>query len=77
MTRVVPAGVSAGGFGGRCRVVTGGQARSFRVVGGRGARGGPAEIGGIVGSSVGVAGRGKDRGRAGPGTYATGVRMDK
>ena len=58
-------------------MVAWGQTRNFRVMGGRGARGGPAEIGGIVGSSVGIAGRGKDRGRAGPGTYATGVRMDK
>ena len=63
MARVVPAGVSAGGFGGRCRVVAGGQARSFRVVGGRGARGGPAEIGGIVSVSGRVA-EGGGRGRA-------------
>jgi len=61
MARVVLAGISAGDFGRRCRVVAWGQTRSFRVIGGRGVRGGPAEIGGIVS----ISGRVAVEGRAG------------
>eukprot|EP00588_Corethron_pennatum_P012702 CAMPEP_0194267594 /NCGR_PEP_ID=MMETSP0169-20130528/2073_1 /TAXON_ID=218684 /ORGANISM="Corethron pennatum, Strain L29A3" /LENGTH=48 /DNA_ID= /DNA_START= /DNA_END= /DNA_ORIENTATION= len=45
--------------------------------GGRGARGGAAEIGGIVGISSRRSGGGEGKGRVGPGTQATGVRVDE
>ena len=68
---------SVGNFGGRCRVVTEVQARSFGMKGGRRARGGAAEIEGIVGISSGRSGGGEGEGRVGPGTQATGVRIDE
>ena len=56
--------VSAGSFGGRCRLVAEAQARSFGAMGGRGARGRPAENEGIGGISGGCSGGGEGIRRA-------------
>ena len=74
---VGPKRVTGGDYGERCRVVIEVHARSFGMKGGRGARGGAAEIEGIVGISSGRSGGGEGEGRVGPGTQATGVRIDE